>query len=121
MIFEHSVKYRFDKPILKVHLFSPAFDDSVVILGLKGTGEDSLFHYDKHSKLVYQYDFNDFADSLCMPTLDTAIVLRPEDGNIVIFDLLAKTHRIIKHNYICDLGCQCYLNYFCDTRLLCVH
>jgi hypothetical protein len=60
MIFTHTNNYKFPKPILKIHYFSPAFDDSVVLIAQRDVGEDYLLHYDKHSNLAYQAFFGDF-------------------------------------------------------------
>lgn len=121
MIFTHSNIYKFAKPILKVHYFSPAFDDSVVVIGQRGAGEDYLLHFDKNSNLVYQALFGDFVDSLCMPTDRHAVVLRPEEGWILVFDLFVKEKYQYKHYFMTDVSCQCEVDYFCDSKLLCIH
>lgn len=55
-----------------------------------------------------------------MPNDRHAIVLRPEEGLILLFDLLKKTKKEIKHYYFTDVSCQIDVDFFCQTNLLCI-
>ncbi len=86
--------------------------------GSKDHVSDSLWHFDKHSQLVFQYDFNDYVDTLCMSNDRHAVVLKPEEGLILIFDLFEKKKYEVKHLYFSELTCQANANFFSDTNLL---
>lgn len=99
MIFKESCNYELVEPLLKITNYCTAINDSIVVIGLVKNGEESLFHYDKHSKLLFKYDFGQFVMSLCMPTPDTALVLIPEDKHIAVFHLPTKTYKFIEHSF----------------------
>ena len=125
MICEESNTYTFKNNITKVHYFCPAFDNSVVIIALHSVGKDVLQHYNKDGTLIYEYNFGDFVDTLCMPDDHTAIVLRPEDSQILIFDLFSLQNtkqepKRYRNDYMVDVSCQVYLHFFCETNLLAI-
>lgn len=56
-----------------------------------------------------------------MPNEREAVVLRVEEDLIYIFDLMNKTTRKVVHYFFSQVSCQNEVNYFCDTKLLCIH
>lgn len=120
MIFNHPIHYKFNMPIEKVHYFSPAFDDTIVIVGHRRLGQDFLGHFNKKGQSIYNYDFQDLVDTLVMPTDGMALVLRVEEGLIYQFDLKGQTVKRFRHFFMVDVSCQVSLDYFCDTNLICI-
>lgn len=56
-----------------------------------------------------------------MPNDREAVVIRPEEGLIYVFDLLKQKITTFKHYFFTDVSCQCYLDFFSDTKYLCIH
>jgi hypothetical protein len=118
MIVEETVHYKFPQ-VNKIHYFSPAYDNTVVVIVLAEVGKDALMHYSQN-KLLYSYQFGDFVDTLCMPDDEHVLVLRPEDDYIYLFNLRQKSFIKILHHFSVDVSCQCYLHYFCETNLVAI-
>ena len=90
MIIDSTTQYKFKDTIPQVHQFCPALDNSLVLLALKKPGEDHLYHYDSQGKLIFDHNFGDFVESMCMPSEQYAVLATPETGKVHIFDL--RTH-----------------------------
>jgi hypothetical protein len=120
MIKQNTLCYLFETPLTMVSHFCPAADDSVLLIIQVEDGSDSIIHVDKHSNILMQYYFDDFVYTLTMPNENEAIVLHVEKSCFKIFNLKTKTIISYPHNFATDVSCQCYLDYFCDSKLLCV-
>lgn len=120
MIKQNSVCYLFETALTMVHHFYPAADDSVLLIVQVEDGSDSIMHVDKHSNILMQYYFDDFVYTLSMPNDHEAIVLHVEKRCFKIFNIKTRTIITYPHQFTIDASCQCYLDYFCDSKLLCV-
>jgi len=120
MIKQRTLSYFFDTPLSIVHQFSPAIDDSVILVIQAEDGNDSLIHVDKNSNILMEYCFEDFVYTLTMPNETEAIVLHVEKNLFKIFNLKTKKIIYYAHTFAINDSCQCYLDYFCDSKLLCV-
>ena len=106
--------------MLKVYRAIPTFNDTVVFSSLLGAGNEIIYHYNKEGTLLWQFVINDLFDTLCMPNDHLLVYLRPEEKKIHIIDLKTHKRKTLEHEYLTDVSCQCYLDYFCETGLLCV-
>jgi len=113
MIADSITKYRFKDPIVQIHQFCPAFDNSLVVLALKNPGEDHLYHYDKEATLIFDHNFGDFVESMCMPDDKYCVIPIPEENNVYIFDMKNHEKMLFSYEFMMDLGCHCQVDYFC--------
>ena len=107
--------------MLKVYKAIPAYNNTVVFSSLLSAGHEIIYHYDSNGNLIWQHPIGDLFDAYCMPNDHILIYLRPEEGNIHIVDLKQKKRKTIKHLFMNDVSCQIYVDFFCETNLLCIH
>jgi hypothetical protein len=119
LLFEHTVSYKFDNPLLCITNFHPAFESSVVLLAYKKEKRfNSLLHFDKNSNLTFAFDFSTHVHSLCMPNSHTAIVCQLQDGLLLVFNLRSKQVRQVVFKKT-DRSNDLALWYFPDSNYLC--
>jgi hypothetical protein len=90
------------------------------MISLRGTGQDQLLHYSKDGDVLYRIYFGELVDTLCQLNEKEVMILRVELDQIWHINLEKQSIVKYHHHFTFNVSCQCFLDYFCESKLLCV-
>lgn len=120
MLTRHNCTYKLKRPVQQIHYFSPVLESGIVLIGLKTIGKDAIYHYNSHSQLIFEHNFEDLVFSFALMTDSEAMVLEVPSNKILIFDLRNHQIRFKYHYFQIETPCQVDLETFQDTSLVCI-
>ena len=115
-----TTEYQLSEKLYRVSEIQPAYDRTVAILATTNHKTERLCHFDHEGKLLNQYDFGDFLNSMVLPNDRTAVVANVEEGTLECFDLPTFQRTVRKIDYYVQDTCDVFLEFFPETQLMCV-
>lgn len=121
MLLKDSHLINLEKVAPKVLCLSIAYNNTFVMVRLdKPCQEESIVHFNKEGKILYERKYNDIIDTFGQMNDKEIIVLNVPNSKIDIINLEKQAVKSINHQYLFEDTAHMHIYNFPETRTFCV-
>ena len=121
MLLKDETTIKLEPKMQKILWSSVAFNNTFVVVRIdKSSQEESIVHFDKNGKILFERKYKDIIDFFGQMNEKEVIVLNVPEQKIDIIDLSTKNVNQISHQYLFEDTASMQLETFADTQMFCV-